>query len=187
MKRKILLLCAVLILALSGCQAGRERSGESGEEGRTSGNRTQGQTQDDADEAGQEEGKETYERDSSPGQKISLTLEEMRQMIDEDQSFLIVFTKEDCPYCIEFAAVCERYIQNHNLTVYEVNLTAENRSENDNRMIIQTYFPEFNTVPGVFSVRNGEEESYLNLYQLGISEEILDNWVLEYRLDEKRE
>ena len=32
MKRKILLLCAVLILALSGCQAGRERSGESGEE-----------------------------------------------------------------------------------------------------------------------------------------------------------
>lgn len=187
MKRKILLLCAVLILALSGCQAGRERSGESGEEGRTSGNRTQGQTQDDADEAGQEEGKETYERDSSPGQRISLTLEEMRQMIDEDQSFLIVFTKEDCPYCIEFAAVCEWYIQNHNLTVYEVNLTAENRSENDNRMIIQTYFPEFNTVPGVFSVRNGEEESYLNLYQLGISEEILDNWVLEYRLDEERE
>ena len=74
MKRKILLLCAVLILALSGCQAGRERSGESGEEGRTSGNRTQGQTQDDADEAGHEEGKEMYERDSSPGQRISLTL-----------------------------------------------------------------------------------------------------------------
>lgn len=186
MKRKILLLCTVLILALPGCQADRERNAGSREEDRTSGDRTQGQIQDDAEEAGQEKENETYERDSSQGQRLSLTLEEMRQMIDEDRSFIIVFTKEDCPYCIEFAAVCEQYIQNHNLAVYEVNLTAEDRSENDNRMIIQTYFPEFNTVPGVFSVKDGEEESYLNLYQLGISEEILDSWVQEYRLDEKK-
>ena len=33
-----------------------------------------------------------------PGQILPLTLDEMRQMIDEDQSFAVVFTKEDCPY-----------------------------------------------------------------------------------------
>ena len=70
------------------------------------------------------------------------------------------------------------------MTLYEVNLSQENRSENDNTMIIQTYFPEFRTTPGVFSVKDGEEESYLNLYQLGMSEEILDSWVQEYKLDE---
>ena len=67
--------------------------------------------------------------------------------------------------------------------MYEVNLRGESKIDNDNKMIVQTYFPEFNTVPGVFSVKDGEEESYLNLYQLGISEAVLDQWVCEYRLD----
>ena len=104
-------------------------------------------------------------------------------MIDEDQSFAVVFTKEDCPYCLEFMMIFESYIQDHNITMYEVNLSGESKIDNDNKMIVQTYFPEFNTVPGVFSVKDGEEESYLNLYQLGISEAVLDQWVCEYRLD----
>lgn len=166
MKKKVLLLCAAAIMAMAGC---RDKDGDSSPAAPI--------------EDHNEEKTETYERDASPGQILTLTLDEMRQMIDEDQTFAVVFTKEDCPYCLEFKMILESYIQDHNVTIYEVNLSGESEIDNDNKMIVQTYFPEFNTVPGVFSVKDGEEESYLNLYQLGISREVLDQWVCEYRLD----
>lgn len=166
MKKKVLLLCVVAVTALSGCQPKENE-----------------QPQADAPADEEENAQPEYERDTSPGQILPLTLDEMRQMIDEDQSFAVVFTKEDCPYCLEFMMIFESYIQDHNITMYEVNLSGESKIDNDNKMIVQTYFPEFNTVPGVFSVKDGEEESYLNLYQLGISREVLDQWVCEYRLD----
>ena len=186
MKKRIVLLCFFMLL-LSGCQSPEENTAD----GRKESTETA-----DTDAAGKElqngEGTEeetvpAYERDSSAGSVISVTLDEMRQMISEGQSFATEFMKENCPYCIEFMSVFEEYAADHNVTLYEVNLSQENRSENDNTMIIQTYFPEFRTTPGVFSVKDGEEESYLNLYQLGMSEEILDSWVQEYKLDEVKE
>lgn len=182
MKKKLLLLCVAAVIVLSGCQS-KEKTDDSGNPSGADGNAADNQLQADVPGNAGEEAQVEYERDSSPGQILPLTLEEMRQMIDEDQSFAIVFTKEECPYCIEFMSIFEPYIQTHNVTMYEVNLTAEDRSQNDNKMIIQTYFPEFNTVPGVFSVKDGEEESYLNLYQLGMDESVIDQWVQEYQLD----
>lgn len=186
MKKRIVLLCFFMLL-LSGCQSPEENAADGRKESTETADTDAAGKELQNGEGNEEETVPAYERDSSAGSVISVTLDEMRQMISEGQSFAIVFMKENCPYCIEFMSVFEEYAADHNVTLYEVNLSQENRSENDNTMIIQTYFPEFRTTPGVFSVKDGEEESYLNLYQLGMSEEILDSWVQEYKLDEVKE
>ena len=182
MKKRMSMFCAAAVLVLAGCQS-KDKADTPGEFDRADGNvqeeTIQADIQSDTDEGITAE----YERDTAPGQILPLTLEGMRKMIDEDQSFAVVFTKDNCPYCIEFMSIFEPYLQSHNVTMYEVNLSNESKIENDNKMIVQTYFPEFNTVPGVFSVKEGEEESYLNLYQLGIQESVIDQWVQAYQLD----
>ena len=183
--KKTLLWFAVLIMMMSACQS-KEKMDDSGNFSKMEGNGQGDHLQASESGTAKIEVQTEYERDSSPGEILPLTLEEMRQMMEEDQSFAIVFTKEECPYCITFMSIFEPYIQKHRVTLYEVNLTAEDRDQNDNKMIIQTYFPEFNTVPGVFSVKNGEEESYLDLYRLGIDETVIDQWVQAYQLDALR-
>lgn len=189
MRKKILLLCSVLLLFLCGCQTEEQSSGknETDPEKEAEENEAEDVNKDKlTDQDKEQQAQPQYKRDSSAGKVLSATLDEMRQMMEEDQTFTVVFVKENCPYCIEFMMIFEDYIVDHNVTIYEINLSQENRTQNDNTMIIQTYFPEFRTTPGVFHVKDGEEMSYLNLYQLGMSEEILDSWVQEYRLDEKK-
>jgi len=130
--------------------------------------------------------KEPYIRDTQPGEIICITLEEMQRMIEEKKSFAVMFSTTYCGYCTDFHSVFDEYIKKHHVTMYEVILDNENRSEQDNLVIIHMYFPEFNTIPGVFSVKDGKEESYLDFNLIGINEEVIDEWVQEYHLDEKR-
>ena len=142
MKKRIVLLCFFMLL-LSGCQSPEENAADGRKESTETADTDAAGKELQNGEGNEEETVPAYERDSSAGSVISVTLDEMWQMISEGQSFAIVFMKENCPYCIEFMSVFEEYAADHNVTLYEVNLSQENRSENDNTMIIQTYFPEF--------------------------------------------
>ena len=139
MKKRIVLLCFFMLL-LSGCQSPEENAADGRKESTETADTDAAGKELQNGEGNEEETVPAYERDSSAGSVISVTLDEMRQMISEGQSFAIVFMKENCPYCIEFMSVFEEYAADHNVTLYEVNLSQENRSENDNTMIIQTYF-----------------------------------------------
>ena len=55
----------------------------------------------------------------------------------------------------------------------------------ENRKIIKEYFSEFNTVPGVFYVINGENGSYHDTYNLGVGMEEFDRWVQENNIEAK--
>lgn len=57
--------------------------------------------------------------------------------------------------------------------MYQVILDYEETSEEENRARIAELFPEFNTVPGVFYVVDGEDGSYLDTYHLGVGETAL--------------
>ena len=113
------------------------------------------------------------------GQIISITMAEMEEMLESGEPFLVSFVTINCPYCQDFHAMLVEYVQDHPITMYQVILDYEETSEAENREIIVSYFPEFNTVPGVFYVTDGENYSYLDTYHLGVGMEPFDAWVQE--------
>lgn len=96
-----------------------------------------------------------------------------------------MLTQELCLYCQDFHAVLEAYQKNHHVIMYEVILDQEDRSPKENLAIIQPYFPDFSSTPGIFYVKDGKAESQLDGDPVhGISEEMLETWVKEYQLDQ---
>lgn len=126
-----------------------------------------------------------YERDSTPGEIIYITLEEMETKIANKETFAVMFSTTYCLYCRDFHSVFDEYIKTHHVDMYEVILDNENRTEQENLKIIHKYFPEFSTTPGVFFVKKGKEKNYLNLSLSGMNEEVIENWVQKYQLDKK--
>ena len=119
------------------------------------------------------------------GQIISISMAEMKEKLEAKEDFLVSFVTINCPYCQEFHRILVDYIQEHIVTMYQVILDYEELPEEENRRIIKDYFREFNTVPGTFYVENGENASYLDMYNLGVSTEVFDHWVQELGIEEK--
>ena len=88
-----------------------------------------------------------YERDTREGTIKRLTLKEMCEKIELDESFAVSFTQEMCGYCLDYHKMLNTYLKNHNVTMYEVYLTAEDRSQSENLEIIHRYFPSFRATP----------------------------------------
>ena len=106
-------------------------------------------------------------------------------MINKD-NFIIAFTQEKCRYCKEFYELFDEYRKNHNVIIYEVNLSKETREAKDNLEIIHEYFPTFSTTPGIYYAKDGKVESSLTDNQDEMNEEILDKWVQDNQLDRKK-
>lgn len=126
-----------------------------------------------------------YDRDSTSGEIIYITLEEMESKIANKESFPVIFSTTYCLYCRDFHSVFDEYIKTHHVVMYEVILDKENRSEQENLAIIKKYFPEFTTTPGVFYVEKGKEKNYLDFSLSGMNETVIDEWVQKYKLDKK--
>ena len=116
------------------------------------------------------------------GEIISITMAEMNEKLAAGESFLISFVTTQCPYCHDFHDLLVDYIQKNVITMYQVILDYEETPEEENRALVKEIFEEFSTVPAVFYVENGQNASYLDFYNLGISTEVFDNWVTELGL-----
>lgn len=98
--------------------------------------------------------------------------------------FVIVFTQSTCGYCAEFHEMFESYRKNHHVVIYEVPLDEEKELPSVNRALIQTYFPNFDSTPGIFYAKDGKCINGINQSQK-LNEELFDNWVQKYKLDKK--
>lgn len=125
------------------------------------------------------------EETAETGQIISISMAEMEEKLAAGETFMVSFVTIDCPYCQDFHSMLVDYIQEHIVTMYQVILDYEEKPEEENRKIIKEYFSEFNTVPGVFYVINGENGSYHDTYNLGVGMEEFDRWVQENNIEAK--
>lgn len=133
--------------------------------------------------AAPEEAKET--KDSETGQIISISMADMEEKLASKETFLVSFVTIDCPYCQEFHSMLVDYVQDHSIVMYQVILDYEETPEEENRAKIAEYFTEFNTVPGVFWVVDGENGSYLDTYHLGVGMDVFDEWVQENNMENR--
>lgn len=127
-----------------------------------------------------------YIRSNKQGTISQITLNEMIEKMEKKETFSVAFTTSYCSYCAMFYNVFNDYIKDHEVTMYFIILDEETTSEQENIEIIHRYFPEFYTTPGIFYAENGKEKDYLDTYHLGISKEVIDEWVVKNQLDKEK-
>ncbi len=127
-----------------------------------------------------------YIRSNKQGTISQITLNEMIEKMEKKETFSVAFTTSYCSYCAMFYNVFNDYIKDHEVTMYFIILDEETTNEQENIEIIHRYFPEFYTTPGIFYAENGKEKDYLDTYHLGISKEVIDEWVIKNQLDKEK-
>lgn len=128
-----------------------------------------------------EEAEEHKTTEAGYGQIIGISMAELEEKMAAKESFFVYFATLQCPYCHEFHDMLVDYVQDHDITMYQVILDYEEKPEEENRAYIAQLFEEFKTVPGVFLVHDGENGNYLDTYNLGVGEEVFHTWVEEWK------
>lgn len=127
-----------------------------------------------------------YERDTNPGQVVTITMAEMEEKIKNKETFLVSFETTYCMYCQRLHAILDEYLKTHNVVLHQVILDLEDATEQENLAKIHKYFEEFYTTPGIFYVKKGVNKSYLDTYHLGVEESVFDEWIQQYQIDKKK-
>lgn len=128
---------------------------------------------------------DSYTRDSSEGKREFITLSEMGEKIENEDSFVIVLAQSTCGSCNQFNSMAKEYLTNHNVTIYEVILDFEETTVDENIEIINRYFTNFSNTPAIYYVENGKQKDKFELKSSTISEQEFDEWVVEHKLDKK--
>lgn len=119
----------------------------------------------------------SYDRDRSQGKIIAISLKQLKQKMKMNETFAVMFTQSMCGFCKDFEELLTTYIQNHAMIMYNVILDKEEATAQENLAIITQYFNDFSSTPAIYYVKKGTNESHLRPN--------LDDWVVNYRLDEK--
>ncbi|MGG5461715.1 thioredoxin family protein [Clostridium sp. B9] len=129
-------------------------------------------------------GNKEYERDTSSGEKIIVSLDEALAMATDEEA-IILLGRPTCRDCLILEDILVSYLEDHKITIYEVNLDNEGTSEEEiqrNRNKINKVFPDFNSTPSMYYVKSGK---IIDEIIEASSEEELDKWVVKNRLDAK--
>lgn len=124
-------------------------------------------------------------RDTTAGEVITITLDEMQEKIERGDTFTLALTTTMCSYCQKFHQMLDTYLPTHHVVIYEVVLDEETTSANENRKRINQTFPTFDSTPGIFYVEAGKEKDNLKNRNDGINETYFDEWVIKNKLDIK--
>ena len=125
-----------------------------------------------------------YIRDTSKGRIVEISLQEWEEKMENNDSFLVVFSQLYCNSCNEMHAMLDNYLPNHNITIYEIILDYETGTQIENQERINIYIDNFNQTPGVYYINNGKKEDQL-LPQDTVQEEIFDEFIKKHQIDKK--
>ncbi|HHD2754420.1 TPA: thioredoxin fold domain-containing protein [Clostridium perfringens] len=130
-------------------------------------------------------GEKEYVRDNSSGEILEVRLDDALTMAENKEESLIIFTQSTCKDCIKLKKILLPYLENHNILINEVVLDNEGTSKKEiqnNRKKINKIFPEFNSTPSMYYVKDGKIID--QIFEV-TSEEQLDEWVVKNKLDAK--
>lgn len=129
----------------------------------------------------------SYERDTSAGEVIDITVNEMSEKINKKETFAIVFTQTTCSHCIDFKNMLSGYLLDHKVTLYDVVLDEAPQDEQQKNLeTIRKTFPGLKDTPSLYYVKAGEMDAMFNMGKEGITKDKFDDWVQEHKLDEKK-
>lgn len=90
------------------------------------------------------------------GEVVGITLNEVNQMVEDEDSFVVIFSQTYCGSCMSFFSQTDEYTTEVGLTLYDVTLDKEERSETENLELMEKHFSGFQTTPTIYVVSKGE-------------------------------
>lgn len=126
-----------------------------------------------------------YIRDTSSGSITEITLDESLKLAKEEGEAIILYSLTTCKDCIALKEVLSSYLENHSIEINEVILDNEGTTDEEiqaNREKINAVFEDFNSVPSMYYLKDGEIiDEAIEI----TTEEELEDWVVKNKLDKK--
>ena len=100
-----------------------------------------------------------YTRDNTSGSITEINLDEALTIAKEESETILLFTLSTCKDCKKMKEVLTPYLENHSVEINEVILDKEGTSDEEvqnNRRKINTVFEDFNSVPSMYYLKDGE-------------------------------
>lgn len=126
-----------------------------------------------------------YPRDTSAGSRTKIGIDEAASKKAAGESFVLMYTKQDCSYCASFDEVLEAYLPNHHLDIYEVDLSEaeEKFSEEEIAAMADTLTAGIDKTPALYYILSPSNVNMLYHSESNYSSEGLDQWVIANQLD----
>ncbi|MDY3360109.1 MAG: glutaredoxin domain-containing protein [Clostridium celatum] len=126
-----------------------------------------------------------YTRDNTSGSITEINLDEALTIAKEESETILLFTLSTCKDCKKMKEVLTPYLENHSVEINEVILDKEGTADEEvqnNRRKINTVFEDFNSVPSMYYLKDGEIID--EIFEI-TEEEQLEEWVVKNKLDKK--
>ena len=112
--------------------------------------------------ASETETNSTIELTKGKGEVVAVTLDEVIEKVEQEDTFVVIFSQTYCGSCIDFFMESDEYTIELGLTLYDVSLDKELREVEENMEIINKYFNGFSVTPTIYYVESGEVKESLN-------------------------
>ncbi|MDF9824306.1 hypothetical protein M2475_001096 [Breznakia sp. PF5-3] len=103
------------------------------------------------------------------GEVVALTLDELITKMENEESFVFLFSQTYCGSCMSFFAESDEYTKEIGLTLYDVTLDSEKKTEAEQQAIFDKHFSDFSATPTIYFVSNGEVKDSLNSSEEDVS------------------
>ena len=126
-----------------------------------------------------------YTRDNTSGSITEINLDEALTIAKEESETILLFTLSTCKDCKKMKEVLTPYLENHSVEINEVILDKEGTADEEvqnNRRKINTVFEDFNSVPSMYYLKDGEIID--EIFEI-TEEEQLEEWGVKNKLDKK--
>ena len=126
-----------------------------------------------------------YTRDNTSGSITEINLDEALTIAKEESETILLFTLSTCKDCKKMKEVLTPNLENHSVEINEVILDKEGPADEEvqnNRRKINTVFEDFNSVPSMYYLKDGEIID--EIFEI-TEEEQLEEWVVKNKLDKK--
>lgn len=135
----------------------------------------------------------SYTRDETAGEYIRISYAQLKQKVENDENFMVLFTQKGCDHCAQYKeTVLSSYLETHHVDVYEFVLSNEENYNQEFFTEIQNYTAsltkdenqQFIGTPYTMIVKDGELKEGISG---AIAKNDLEEIVVKYQLDELQE
>lgn len=126
--------------------------------------------------------KDTYQKpqiSAGQGTVSSLTLDEAIEKKENNESFLLILTQTYCGHCLDFFMETDAYTKKSGVTLWDVTLDKDERSQTKILSLIKENFGEFSSTPSLYFVADGKVQSSLLSSETDVNLEAYQAWLKE--------
>lgn len=117
------------------------------------------------------------------GKLVDISVEEIKNKIQNNDTFILQFTKTNCPYCLQLEKIEKEYLKENDIIIYVFSIDKNIHEFKNNQEYFNNLFGDIDHVPIVYWLYKGEPKNNLPIVEEKDQIRILKYWIrdnLEY-------